>query len=84
VANLHVEYAERRIQLGVRFTFSLFGQYSNPEYVHIHVICRVNRAEYVIRILVAVPQEYVNTCSTLRVANLLPPSGSTAPIAAAA
>jgi len=35
--------------------------------MQIHVICRVNQAEYVIRILVAVPQEYVNTYSTRRV-----------------
>jgi len=33
-----------------------------------HVIYRVKQAGYVIRILVAVPQEYVNTYSTYRVA----------------
>jgi len=59
LAFLHVEYAERRIQLGILFTFSLFGEYSHVEHVHIHVTCRVNQAEYVIRIPVAVPQEYV-------------------------
>jgi len=47
-------------------TFSLFGEYSNLEYLHIHVICRVNQAEYGICIFVAVPQEYVNTYSTRR------------------
>jgi len=38
--------------------------------VNIHVIYRVNQAEYVIRFLVAAPQEYVNTLSTSRVQNL--------------
>jgi len=59
--------AERRIRLGILFIFSLFGEYNNLEYVHIHDICRVNQAENIIRILVAVPQEYVNTYSTRRI-----------------
>jgi len=36
-------------------------------YARIHVIYRVNRSEYIIRILIAAPQEYVNTYSTHRV-----------------
>jgi len=50
------------------------GQYEVPfivsltfEYVHIHGIYRVNLPEYVIRILVAASQEYVDTYSTRRV-----------------
>jgi len=34
------------------------------EYVHIHVICRVNQADYSIRIPMAAPQEDVNNYST--------------------
>jgi hypothetical protein len=33
----------------------------NLEYVRVHVVYRVNYAEYVIRMLVAAPQEYANT-----------------------
>jgi len=40
---------------------SLFCEHTNLDYVHIHVICRVNQAEYVIRVRVCVIQEYVNT-----------------------
>jgi len=36
------------------------------EYVRIHVIHGVNQPEYVIRILVAAPQEYMNIYSTRR------------------
>jgi len=36
------------------------------EYVRFHVICRVNQAEYGIRIPMAAPQKYVNTYSTRR------------------
>jgi len=64
---LHVEYAGGRIQYGILFTFSLFCEYSNLEYVHVPAMYRVNQAECVIRILVAASQEYVNTYSTLRV-----------------
>jgi len=39
---LHVEYAGRRIEYGILFIFSLFYEYSNLEYIHIHVIHRVN------------------------------------------
>jgi len=65
IASLHVEYAggENNIRC-ILFILSLFYEHSNLEYVHIHVIYRVNQAEYVIRILVAAPQEYVNTYST--------------------
>jgi len=42
----------------------MFYEYINLECVHIHAICRVNPAEYGIRIRVAESQEYVNTCST--------------------
>ena len=64
--HLHVEYAGGRIKYGILFIFRLFYEYSNLAYVHIHVIYRVIQAEYVIRILVAVSQEYVNTYSTYR------------------
>ena len=49
--------------------FSLFYEYSNLEYVYIHVICRVNQAEYGIRFHVAAFQAYVNTYSTPRMAS---------------
>jgi len=50
VCSLRVEYAERSQQDGILFTFSLFCGYMNLEYVRIHVICRVDQAEYVIRV----------------------------------
>jgi len=37
--------------------FSLFCEYSNLEYVHIHVIYRLDQAEHVIRFLMAASQE---------------------------
>jgi len=37
------------------------------EYVRMHVIYRLNQAEYVIHICVVAPQEYVNIYSTRRV-----------------
>jgi len=58
------------IKYGILFMFSLFYEYRNLECVRIHVICRVNQAEYVIRILVAAPQECVNTYSTCRVVSV--------------
>jgi len=64
---LHVEYAGERIKHGIIFMISLFYDYSNLAYVHIHAIYRVHQAEYGIRILVAASQEYVNTYSTRRV-----------------
>ena len=68
VTILQVEYGGGgRIQYSILFIFSLFYESSNLEYVHIHVIYRVNQAEYGIRILVAASQEYVNTYSTCRV-----------------
>ena len=45
----------------------------NLEYVEsgrIHVICRVNQAEYAIRIPMAAPQEYVNNYSTRGIGKL--------------
>ena len=38
---LWVNPAERRIPFGILFIFSLPYEYSNLDYVHIHVICRV-------------------------------------------
>ena len=67
---LHVEYAEQRTKYGILFIFSLFHEYMNLEYVRIHVICRVNQAEYASRIPMAAPQEYVNTYSTRRLYTL--------------
>jgi len=67
VRALQVESAGRRIIRGVLFKFSLFYEYSNLEYVHIHAICRVKQVEYGIRILVIAPQEYVDIRSTHRV-----------------
>jgi len=63
---LHVEYEERGNKYGIIFTFSVFYEYSNLEYVRVPVLYRVNVAEYVIRILVALTQEYVNSFSTRR------------------
>jgi len=67
MSRLHVEYAGGRIEYSILFIFSLFYEYSNLEYVHIHVIYRVGQAEYGIGILLAVSQEYVDTYSTRRV-----------------
>jgi len=67
VKSLHVEYAERRRKYDFLSIFSLVCEYSNLEYVWVPVIYRVNQAEYVIRILAAASQEYVNTHSTRRV-----------------
>jgi len=66
LTTLRVEYAERGKSYGILFIFSLFCEYGNFEYVHIHVIYRVNQAEYVIYFLLFAPQEYVNTYSTRR------------------
>jgi len=41
--------------------FSLLYDYSNLEYQHIYVICRVLQEENDIHIRVAASQEYVNT-----------------------
>jgi len=67
--DLHVEHAERGREYGILFTVSLFGEYSNLEYVDIHVIYRVNQAEYVIHMFRVAPQEYVNIYSTRRLMN---------------
>jgi len=63
---LHVEYAERSIQYGILFIFSLICEYTNLECVQVPVIYRVDQAEYVIHIRVAASQEYENTYSTRR------------------
>jgi len=63
---LHVAYAERGKEHGILFIFSLFCEYIILEYVGIHVIYRVNTAEYGIHILVVAPQEYMNIYSTRR------------------
>jgi len=55
-----------RIKYGILFRFRPFYVYSNLAYAHIHVICKVNQADYGIRILVAGSQDYVNTYSTGR------------------
>jgi len=44
-----------------------FCEYMKLEYVRVHVICRVNQAEYAIRFPMAAPQEYVNTYLIRRV-----------------
>jgi len=59
-----------RMKYGILFIFSLFYEYSNLAYVHIHVIYRVNQAEYGIHIRVAASQEYVNIYSTRRLERL--------------
>jgi len=63
---LHVEYAERRKENDILFIFSLFSEYIHLGYVRIHVIYRVNQAEYGIHIRVVATQEYVNIYSTRR------------------
>jgi len=49
---------------------SLLGAYINLEYIRIYVIYRATQADYVIRILMAAYQEYVNMYSTCRVPNM--------------
>jgi len=56
---------------GILFIFSLFCENITLEYVRIHVIYRVNQAEYVIHMLVVAPQEYVNIYPARRVWTLL-------------
>jgi len=60
ILTLHVEYTERGKEYGILFIFSLFCENIHLEYVRIHLIYRVNQAEYVFQILVVAPQEYVN------------------------
>jgi len=64
VCVLHIEYAERGKEYGILFRFSLFCEYVRLEYARIHVIYRINQAEYVIHVLVVAPREYVDTYST--------------------
>jgi len=63
---LHVEYAERSINYGILFIFSLFYEHSNLEYEHVSVEYRFHQAKYLIHIHVAASQEYVNTYVTRR------------------
>ena len=44
-----------------------FCEYIHLEYVRIHIIYRVNQAEYVIHTIAVAPQEYVNIYSTRRI-----------------
>jgi len=53
---------------GTLLRFGLFSEYIDLEYVPMHGMYRANQAGYSIRILVVVPQEYVDTDSTRRVA----------------
>jgi len=55
VLTLHVEYAERGKEYGILFICSLFSEYIRLEYIRIHVIYRVNKAEYGIHIRVGAP-----------------------------
>jgi len=52
---------------GIQFKFGLFCEYSHLECVRIHVISRVNQAEYGIHVCVVAPQKYVNIHSTRRI-----------------
>jgi len=70
VFTLHVEYAERGLEYGILFIFSLLCEYIHLEYVRIHGIYRVKQAEHVIHILVVAPQEYMNIYSTRRAVSL--------------
>jgi len=64
---LHVEYADGGNEYGILFLFSLLCEYTHLEYVRIHVIYRVNQAEYGIHIFLVAPQEYVNIYLTRRI-----------------
>jgi len=70
IFSLHIEYAEQGKEYGILFMFSLFCEYIHLEYVRIHATYRVNQTEYVIHLLVAAPQEYVNFYSTRRIFSL--------------
>jgi len=56
----------RKSLYGILFIFSQFYEYSTLEYLHVPILYRVHQAEYVIHILVAASQEYVNVYSTRR------------------
>jgi len=64
------------MQYGILFIFGLCYEYGNLEYVRIHVISRVNQAEYGIHIRVIAPQEYVNIYSMRRTTTLCKVSGA--------
>jgi len=55
--------------------FGLFREYVHLEYVRIHVIYRVNQAEYGIHFCVVAPQENGNTYSTRRIIEIGGSSG---------
>ena len=57
VPSLRVEYAELEKEYGILFIWSLFCEDSHLEYVRIHVIYRINQAEYVTHVHVAASQE---------------------------
>jgi len=63
---LRVEYVKQRNRYGILFILSLFREYTHLEYVHVHVVYRVNPAEYVMHMLVVAQPEYVNIYSTRR------------------
>jgi len=67
---LRVQYGERGNEYDILFICSLFCECIDLGYVRIHVIYRVQQAEYVFRTHVAAPQEYVNTYSTCRLPTL--------------
>jgi len=74
---LHVEYEERRNKHGILFIFSLFCEYIKLEYVRVHIIYTVHQAEYGIRVLVAMPQEYAVRSAIINRAPHAPsPSGA--------
>ena len=58
---LRVEFAGRRKEYGILFTFRRLCDYTNLENVRIHVIYRAVRAEYIVHGTVAAPPGYVNT-----------------------
>jgi len=68
----------------------MFCEYSNLEYVRIHVIYRGHQEEYGIHILVVAPQEYVSiyslmTCSMVKQTRAcVSPAGTAAPKLASA
>jgi len=59
---LNTQNEEKNTEFYSYYIFSPVCEYIDLEYVRMHVICRVNQAEYVIHILyilVVAPQEYV-------------------------
>jgi len=52
IPTLHIEYAERGNEHGILVKFCTFSECTRLEYVRVHVIYRVNQAEYVIHVRV--------------------------------